>query len=116
MNGSRKSVRARKAAELRFRILVEHRQQDLALVGRDDRPVIGDELCRQRGDKQEQENPERPVAAPVGLEQLQPALVDAGQPRRFLRLQFDLVDVGGGGIHGGYTCRLSKSMRGSIQV
>jgi lysine/ornithine N-monooxygenase len=36
------------AAELRFRIVVEHRQQDLALVGRNDRPVIGNELAASR--------------------------------------------------------------------
>ena len=33
-----------------------------------ERPVVGDQLGEQRDDEQDQEDPERPVAAPVRLE------------------------------------------------
>ncbi len=63
-----------KAAEFIFRVIDENRHQQLALIGDEDGPVIGDEFGAKCCGKQEQENPQRPVTAPVGLEILPAAL------------------------------------------
>ena len=63
------------AAELVLRIVDEHREQKLALVGGDERPVVGDELGAERGDEQDEEDPERPGAAPVAAEVVEPPAV-----------------------------------------
>ena len=59
------------AAEPRFRIGREDRHQELALVGDEDRLVVGDELGEEAQDEERREDPEGPVAAPVGAEVLQ---------------------------------------------
>ena len=58
------------AAERGFGIGDEDREIGLAVVAHIERLVVGDELGEQRDHEQHQENPERPVAAPVGLEVL----------------------------------------------
>src|SRR5690606_7208728 len=65
-----------KAAEFFFRIVDDNRHQQLALVGNENRPVIDDEFGPKGCDKQEEETPQRRVAAVVGLEILPAALVE----------------------------------------
>ena len=100
------------AAELLLRIVDQHRQQDFALVGGEDRLVVGDEFGAEAEAEQQQEYPERPVAAPVGLEILPAALVDRRQPAGARR---DESRIGGDDIRHQTSLR-SKSMRGSTQV
>ena len=64
------------AAEFLFRIIDEGRVEQLALVGGEDRLVVGDQLREQAEHEQDHEDPERPVAAPVGLEVRKPPPVE----------------------------------------
>jgi hypothetical protein len=48
------------------------RKERLAVVAHIERPIVGDELGAERDGKQHQEDPERRIAAPIGLE-TQPA-------------------------------------------
>ena len=149
------------AAELVLRIVDEHRKEQLALVGDEQRPVVGDELRAQRGGEEDEENDERPRPAPVAAEIVEPPAVhrrelEPGAPRGLdaaLALQAprtvpaihaaptatpsfvkvgldgrlvtkgverrrtptDSLGVTGIVVHP-HTSRVSKSMRGSIQV
>ena len=67
------------AAELRLGIVDQHREQQLALVVGDDRLVVGDELGEQAEHEQREEDPQAPVAAPVGLEVAPAPLVERGE-------------------------------------
>jgi hypothetical protein len=103
------------APELLLRIIDHDGEKDLSLIGGDERPVVGDEFRKHRQHEEDQKYPQRPVAAPVGLEVLPAALVERRQPgpRRPLAHLLDLrlaEDV----RH--QTSLRSKSMRGSIQV
>ena len=64
------------AAELLLRVVDENGDEPLALVAGEDRPVVGDELGEQAQHEQDREDPERPVAAPVGAEVLPAPAVD----------------------------------------
>ena len=46
------------AAELVLRIIDEHREEQLTLVGDEERPVVGDELRAKRRDEEDQEDAE----------------------------------------------------------
>ena len=131
------------AAELVLGIIEEDREQDLALVGNDQRPVVGDELGEQREDEENEEDDKRPGAAPVAAEIVEPPLVHGRQPRTALQARagfrllprvcpfvqrnagmrlFARLRSGVGvrreavRIDQAHTSRVSKSMRGSIQV
>ena len=69
----------KKAAKFLFRIIVQDRKQKLALIDDQQRFVVGDELREKRQDKDEEKNPERPIAAFVGFEIRQTALVDRAE-------------------------------------
>src|SRR5690606_35120185 len=64
------------APELLFRIVDKDRSQQLAFVADEDRSVVGDELCEERNEKQDQEEPEAPIPAFVGFEVLPTTDVD----------------------------------------
>src|SRR5690606_26972783 len=66
-------------AERRFGIGGDGGKEELAVNPDHERLVVGDEFRKQRYDEQNQENPERPIAAPVGLEILPAALADRRQ-------------------------------------
>ena len=68
------------AAELRFRIIDRDREQELALVAHEDRPVVGEQLGEHRQHDEGREHDEAPVAAPVGLEVAPAALGDRRRP------------------------------------
>ena len=113
------------AAEGRLRIGDERRENRLAVVADEERLVVGDELGEQRDDEQDQEDPERPVAAPVGLEILPAPPVDrrqrraAAAPAARRARPATTAAVSGGPAERArppHTSRVSKSMRGSIQV
>ena len=72
------------AAELVLGIGEQHREQQLAFVGGDDRAVVGDEFGEQRDGEQREENAQRPQAALVATEIVEPAPVHRAQlqPRR----------------------------------
>src|SRR5207253_121774 len=53
------------AAKCRFRVVDEDREVPGPLVGRKDRPVIGDEFGEQSKDEQREKDPQRPEPAPV---------------------------------------------------
>ena len=55
-------------AEFGVRIVEDHREVILAVVVDEQRLVVGDELGEQRDHEQHEEYPQRPIAAPVGLE------------------------------------------------
>jgi hypothetical protein len=124
-------------------IVEQDGEQDLALVGGDQRPIVGDELGEQRRDKQDQEDNERPGAALVAAKIVEPPLVHRRQPgsafnagaflrllpgvrffvegnvanRRFLGLRPRTSALSEAvRIDQAQTSRVSKSMRGSIQV
>ncbi len=61
---------SQEAAELFFGVVHQDRNEKLALVGRQDRLVIGDELGAEAEAEKRQEYPEGPVAAAVRLEVL----------------------------------------------
>ena len=131
------------AAELILWIVEENGKENLAFVGGDQRPVVGDELGEQRSDEQDQKDPKRPRAALVAAEIVEPPLIHRREPGTPLqaRARFrplprvrlfverkdavDLVSVFGRRvgwrsqavrIDQAHTSRVSKSMRGSIQV
>src|ERR1700722_9949198 len=66
-------------AELFLRVIDEDRKQNLALVGGDQGPIVGEELRANRGDEQDKKDPERPVAAAVAAEVFKPAPVHRGE-------------------------------------
>src|SRR5690606_15985497 len=115
------------AAELLLRIVDEHGQQQLTLVGNEDRAIVGDQLGGERETEKRKEKPERPEAAPIGLKVAQPAPID-GRERKPAGRRLVLggrdrcFGVSGllqillkPGVHT-QTSRLSKSILGSIQV
>ena len=67
------------AAERRFRISEDHRKIRLAGEADKERLVVGDEFREQRDEKQNQEKPQRPITAPVGLEILPAPFVERRQ-------------------------------------
>ena len=67
------------AAKRGFRIGEEHREVGLAVEANVERLVVGDEFREQRDHEQREENPQRPIAAPVGLEIPPAPLVDRRQ-------------------------------------
>src|SRR5690606_20762318 len=69
------------AAKLLLRVIHQHGIENLAVVGGDDRLVVGDELGKERKDEEDHEDPERPVATTVRLEVLPAALVERRQER-----------------------------------
>jgi hypothetical protein len=112
------------AAERGLRIGEDHGNERLAVDAHEKRLVVREKLREQRDDEQHHEDPERPVAAPVGLEVLPAAPVDGRHHERAPRgRHIDAHDadrsrvrrIGGAGIHA-HTSRVSKSMRGSTQV
>ena len=113
-----------KPAELFFRIIERDRKENLALVEGDNRPVVGDDFRKQRQHEQGDEDPERPIAAPVALEIVEAASVDRCEPQeapvaqdrgeRRGRRGGEFVAQGGSAHR--QTSRVSKSMRGSIHV
>src|SRR6185437_9878181 len=73
------------AAKGGLRIEEDDREIGLAVVAQVERLVVGDEFGEQRDHEQDQEDPQRPIAAPVGFEILPAADVDRRkleQPRR----------------------------------
>ena len=86
------------AAEGGFRVAVENGQIDATIVPNQKRLVVGNELGRQGEQKQRHEDPERPMATPVGAKLLQASPVES--------IYFDER-------HCQLTSRLSKSIRGS---
>ena len=67
-------------AEFVLGIVEEDGKQDLALVGGDQRPVVGDEFREQRSDEQDEKDPERPCAALVAAEIVEAAPVHRREP------------------------------------
>ena len=85
--------------------------------------IVGNEIGEQRDAEQDEEDPERPIAAPVGLEILPAAAVErrrrkgvAGHGNGFAerRLRRGLDRLGRCDRH--QTSRASKSIRGSIHM
>lgn len=99
--------------EFFLRIINHDRHQNLTLVGGEDGFVIGDEFRDQAQEKQDQEQPEGPVTAPVCLEILPTALGGWRKPRA-LRFHQRFRFCGMGKCH--HTSLRSKSIRGSIHV
>ena len=86
------------AAELVLRIVDEHRKQKLALVGGDQRPVVGDEFRAQRAGEQHQEDAQRPRSAPVAAEVVEPPAVHRRElepGRRTVAPRLDLAVMAG---------------------
>ncbi|MGY3078967.1 hypothetical protein ACVWZZ_005375 [Bradyrhizobium sp. LM6.10] len=112
------------AAESGFRIGDDGRPVEAAIIFDHERPVIGDQLGEQRHHKQDHEEPERPVAAPVRLEILPAAPVERRRHERFARDRHRIAerrlrsgfDRRGGGGQRHQTSRASKSIRGSIHI
>jgi hypothetical protein len=73
------------AAEFLLRIVDQHRKEDFAFVGDDHRLVVGDQLGEERHEEEDEENPQRPVAATVGLEVFPAAAVDRRSVKRARR-------------------------------
>ena len=65
-----------KAPEFLLGIVDEHGKEQFALVGNDDRFVVGDEFGEQRDDEQNEKNPERNIAAPVATEIVEATTID----------------------------------------
>ncbi len=103
----------KEAAEFLLGIIDHDRHQNLTLVGSENGFVIGDEFRDQAQKKQDQEQPEGPVTAPVRLEIL-PAAFGCRRKPRALRLYQCFSSGGVGERH--HTSLRSKSMRGSIHV
>jgi hypothetical protein len=82
--------------EFGFGVIDQGRHQQFALVGDQDRPVIGDKFGAERDDKQHEENPQRPKTPPIGTEIGEAPAID-GRERT-------------------HSSRLSKSMRGSTHI
>ncbi len=69
-------IRARlESAELVLWIVDERRKQELALVGGDQRPVVGDELRAESAGEQRQKDAQRPDPATVAAEIVEPPAV-----------------------------------------
>ena len=51
---------------------MQHRDVEAALVAHQQRPVIGNEFGEQADDEQHEKDPQRPEAAPVGAEIVEP--------------------------------------------
>ena len=110
-----------KAAEFLLRIIMQDRQQHLALVDDEDRPVVGDDFGDEREAEQDDEDPERPISTLVRSEIGEPAPVDRTEPQPAPRLgrrqrRFAPLAASSAGAFNAQTSRVSKSMRGSIHV
>ena len=126
-----------------LRIVEEDGEQELAFVRGDHRPIVGDEFSEQGSNEQHEKDPERPCAALVAAKIVEPPLVHRREPRttfqaraffRLLPCVRLFVEAGDPvrcffrlrqrvGIRSeavridqAHTSRVSKSMRGSIQV
>ena len=74
-------IRARlEPSEFILRIVEEDGKEDLAFVGGDQGPIVGDEFREQRSDEQNQKDPERPCAAPVAAEIVEATPVHRREP------------------------------------
>ena len=74
-------IRARlEPSEFVLGIVEEDGKEDLAFVGGDQRPIVGDEFGEQRSDEQDQKDPERPCAALVAAEIVEAAPVHRREP------------------------------------
>jgi hypothetical protein len=109
------------AAELALGVAGKDGDQELALVGRENRPVVGDEFRKQAEQEQEQEDPQRIDAAAIRFEQLPAPPVDARQPRpgggpQEPRRRAGGRNLGRGDFDALHRFRASKSILGSIQV
>ena len=106
------------AAERGFRIVDHRREKEFAFEAHEERLVVGDEFGAERGDEQHQEDPQRPVAAPVRLEVLPSPQIDRRQRKAAARLPGTAgaaaIAVGGRWqcARPPHTSRVSKSMRG----
>ena len=138
-------IRARlEAAELILRIVEEDGKEDLAFVGGDQRPVVGDELGEQRSDEQDQKDPRTTMrraccggncrggagssARARDAARSSRALSPAARSPSLRRAEGwrPAASPGCGAVSEGrseavridqaHTSRVSKSMRGSIQV
>ena len=69
------------AAELRFRIVHQHRHVERPVVAHQQRPVVGDELGEEAYEQQRAEDQERPVPAPVGAKVVQASSVERRHAR-----------------------------------
>ncbi|MCY1436460.1 hypothetical protein D9M71_525860 [compost metagenome] len=67
------------AAEGGFRVALERREVPVVVVMHRQRLVVGDQLGAEACAKQDQEQPQRPPATLVGLEQFEAAAIERGQ-------------------------------------
>ena len=83
------------APELLIRIILEDRDQQLAFVRGEDRPVVRDEFGGERDHEDDEEQAERPEPALVVAEDRETTAIDRRQPavRRDRRAGSDLRDV-----------------------
>ena len=137
-------IRARlEPSKFGLRIVAKDGEQELALVRGDQRPVVGDEFSEQGSNEQHEKDPERPCAALVAAKIVEPPLVHRREPRtalqaraffrllpcvclfvardgairRYVGLRLGISALGEAvRIDQAHTSRVSKSMRGSIQV
>jgi hypothetical protein len=102
------------AAEHRLGIGIEDGEIELAVIGHDQGPVIGDELGEEAEHEQREEDPQRPEAPLVGTK------IPQAAPRQRRDAHAEKADAGrrdGAGMDGvAHPARRSKSMRGSTST
>ena len=101
------------APERGLGIRLEDRPIGLPLVSDEDRLVVGDELSEQADDEKRKKDPQAPIAAPIGLEDLPAAALERREPGPCARnpLGCDLLDESGidRSVHAELTPRASRN-------
>ena len=93
-------IRARlEASKFILGIVDEDGKEDLAFVGSDKRPIVGDEFGEQRSNEQDQKDPERPGATLVAAEIVEAAPVHRREPRAALEARAGLCLLRTGRFH-----------------